>query len=49
MNLEGLSPEHQIIANQARERIMAYIAGTALAPILENPQPNIGYDDEVVS
>ena len=45
-----LSPDRELARELYRHKIMSYIARTLLAPTIENPMPNIGYDEsEVVS
>lgn len=44
-----LSPEHEQIREEARQRIAMYIAGQLTARALERPMYNIGMDDEVIS
>lgn len=49
MSIENLSPEHRQIAETNRERIMAFIARTAVPTQIERPMPDIGMDDDTVS
>ena len=44
-----LPPEHQVIAEQSRLRIMNYIAGLIVHQQVERPMFDIGLDDEQIS
>ena len=45
--MSELSPEHQVIAEQSRLRIMNYIAGLIVHQQVERPV-DIGYDESDV-